>query len=165
MRTACRIVPALVIWQLMPLVFYQFPIVQDMLARLCAVYLTVMTTLLVVSIINRLQYLDSKPGSSRSQYLKSFCGVLRILFIFIAVIIVIAILIDRSPMTLLAGLGATSAILMLVFQDTINGLVAGIRLTSNDMIHIGDRITVPGAFVDGTVIDITTYNCKGTSGR
>ena len=160
MRTACRIAPALVIWQLMPLVFYQFPMVQNMLARLCAVYLTVMTTLLVVSIINRLQYLDSKPGSSRSQYLKSFCGVLRILFIFIAVIVVIAILIDRSPMTLLAGLGATSAILMLVFQDTINGLVAGIRLTSNDMIHIGDRITVPGAFVDGTVIDITLTTVK-----
>ena len=51
-------------------------------------------------------------------------------------IVVVGILINRSPMTLLAGLGATSAILMLVFKDTIDGLVAGVRLTSNEMIHI-----------------------------
>ena len=54
-------------------------------------------------------------------------------------------------MTLFAGLGATSAVLMLVFQDTIQGLVAGIRLTSNEMVHVGDWITVPGTPVDGNV--------------
>ena len=85
---------------------------------------------------------------------------LKILAIFIAVIVVVGILINRSPMTLLAGLGATSAILMLVFKDTIDGLVAGVRLTSNEMIHIGDHIALPGGFVDGTVIDITLTTVK-----
>lgn len=160
LRTACHIVPALVIWLLMPLVFYQFPIVQEVLTRLTAVYLTVVTTRLVVGIIDRLRYLNTKPGNSTNLYLKSFCGVLKILAIFIAVIVVVGILINRSPVTLLAGLGATSAILMLVFKDTIDGLVAGIRLTSNEMIHIGDRITLPGGFVDGTVIDITLTTVK-----
>jgi len=60
----------------------------------------------------------------------------------------------------LAGLGATSAVLMLVFKDTIDGLVAGVRLTSNEMIHIGDHITLPGGFVDGTIIDITLTTVK-----
>ena len=160
LRTACHIVPALVIWLLMPLVFYQFPIVQEVLTRLTAVYLTVVTARLVVGIIDRLRYLNTKPGNSMSLYLKSFCGVLKILAIFIAVIVVVGILINRSPVTLLAGLGATSAILMLVFKDTIDGLVAGIRLTSNEMIHIDDRITLPGGFVDGTVIDITLTTVK-----
>ena len=160
LKVACRIVPALVIWKLMPLVFYQIPVVQEALARLTAVYLTIATTQLAVGIIDRLRYLNTKPGNSRSQYLKSFCGVLKILAIFIAVIVVVGILIDRSPMTLLAGLGATSAILMLVFKDTIDGLVAGVRLTSNDMIHIGDHITLPGGFIDGTVIDITLTTVK-----
>ena len=63
-------------------------------------------------------------------------------------------------MTLLAGLGATSAILMLVFKDTIEGLVAGIRLTSNEMVHVGDWITVPGTPVDGNVVDITLTTVK-----
>ena len=143
LRTACHIVPALVIWQLMPLV-----------------YLTVATTRLVTKLIDRLRYLNTKPGDSTSLYLKSFCGVLKILAIFIAVIVVVGILINRSPMTLLAGLGATSAILMLVFKDTIDGLVAGVRLTSNEMIHIGDHIALPGGFVDGTVIDITLTTVK-----
>lgn len=160
LRTACHIAPALVIWQLMPLVFYQFPMVQEGLRRLTAVYLTIAATRLITGIIDRLRYLNTRPGSSTSQYLKSFCGVLKILAIFIAVVVVIGILINRSPMALLAGLGATSAVLMLVFKDTIDGLVAGIRLASNEMIHIGDHITVPGGFVDGTVMDITLTTVK-----
>ena len=160
LKVACRIVPALVIWKLMPLVFYQIPVVQEALARLTAVYLTIATTQLAVGIIDRLRYLNTKPGNSRSQYLKSFCGVLKILTIFIAAIVVVGILINRSPMNLLAGLGATSAILMLVFKDTIDGLVAGVRLTSNEMIHIGDWITMPDGSLDGTVQDITLTTVK-----
>ena len=160
LKVACRIVPALVIWKLMPLVFYQIPVVQEALARLTAVYLTIATTQLAVGIINRLRYLNTKPGNSTSQYLKSFCGVLKILTIFIAAIVVVGILINRSPMTLLAGLGATSAILMLVFKDTIDGLVAGVRLTSNEMIHIGDWITLTDGSIDGTVQDITLTTVK-----
>lgn len=160
LKVACRIVPALVIWKLMPLVFYQIPVVQEALARLTAVYLTIATTQLAVGIINRLRYLNTKPGNSTSQYLKSFCGVLKILTIFIAAIVVVGILINRSPMNLLAGLGATSAILMLVFKDTIDGLVAGVRLTSNEMIHIGDWITLTDGSIDGTVQDITLTTVK-----
>ena len=164
LKVACRIVPALVIWKLMPLVFYQIPVVQEALARLTAVYLTIATTQLAVGIINRLRYLNTKPGNSTSQYLKSFCGVLKILTIFIAAIVVVGILINRSPMTLLAGLGATSAILMLVFKDTIDGLVAGVRLTSNEMIHIGDWITLTDGSIDGTVQDITLTTVKVKQG-
>ena len=72
----------------------------------------------------------------------------------------VAIAIDRSPLTLIAGLGATSAVLMLVFKDTISGLVAGIRLTSNDMLHRGDWITVPKEGINGTVEDIALTTVK-----
>ena len=72
----------------------------------------------------------------------------------------LAVVIGRSPLTLLAGLGATSAILMLVFKDTITGLVAGVRLTSNDMLHKGDWITVPGTEVNGIVEDMTLTTVK-----
>ena len=80
--------------------------------------------------------------------------------IFIAVIVVIAIAVDKDPSTLFAGLGAASAILMLAFQDTIKGLVAGIRLTNNDMLHIGDWITVPSAGANGRVEEITLTMVK-----
>lgn len=158
--TACNIVPAVVIWKLLPKVFFQYPFVEDTLLRLTAVYIAINSTRLVLQVIARLRFLRQQEGSKSSQYLRSFLGVLRIIVIFIAVIVVVSILIDKNPMTLFAGLGATSAVLMLVFQDTIQGLVAGIRLTSNEMVHVGDWITVPGTPVDGNVVDITLTTVK-----
>lgn len=158
--TACNIVPAIVIWKLLPKVFFQYPFVEDVLLRLTAIYIAINATRLVLQLVDRLHFLRKQEGSSSSQYLRSFLGVLRIIVFFIAAIIVVSILFKKNPMTLLAGLGATSAILMLVFKDTIEGLVAGIRLTSNEMVHVGDWITVPGTPVDGNVVDITLTTVK-----
>lgn len=159
--SACHIVPAIVIWQLIPMVFYQFPLVREILARITAIYITFMTTRTIVVFINGFNNLDTKNRrSSTQQYMKSFCGVLKIVIIFLAIIVMVAIAIGRNPMTLIAGLGATSAILMLVFKDTIEGLVAGVRLTSNDMLHRGDWITVSGTQVNGVVKDMTLTTVK-----
>lgn len=158
--TACNIVPAVVIWELLPKVFFQYPLAEDILLRLTAIYIAINATRLVLQIVDRLRFLRKQEGNASSQYLRSFLGVLRIIVFFIAAIIVVSILFKKNPMTLLAGLGATSAILMLVFKDTIEGLVAGIRLTSNQMVHVGDWITVPGTPVDGNVVDITLTTVK-----
>ncbi|OWP34158.1 mechanosensitive ion channel protein [Prevotella intermedia] len=158
--TACNIVPAVVIWELLPKVFFQYPLAEDILLRLTAIYIAINATRLVLQIVDRLRFLRKQEGNASSQYLRSFLGVLKIIVFFIAAIIVVSILFKKNPMTLLAGLGATSAILMLVFKDTIEGLVAGIRLTSNEMVHVGDWITVPGTPVDGNVVDITLTTVK-----
>ena len=158
--SACQIVPAIVIWQLLPLVFYQYPVVRELLTRLTAIYITVMTVKLVLVFISAVKQLEGEERSARQQYLYSFMGVVRIVILFVADIVVIAIVLDRDPMKLFAGLGATSAVLMLVFQDTIKGLVAGIRLTSNDMLHKGDWITVPKAGANGIVEDMSLTTVK-----
>ena len=158
--SACQIVPAIVIWQLLPLVFYQYPVVRELLTRLTAIYITVMTVKLVLVFISAVKQLEGEERSARQQYLYSFMGVVRIVILFVAAIVVIAIVLDRDPMKLFAGLGATSAVLMLVFQDTIKGLVAGIRLTSNDMLHKGDWITVPKASANGIVEDMSLTTVK-----
>lgn len=158
--SACHIVPAIVIWQLLPLVFYQYPTVREALARLTAVYITVMSIKLGIVFINSLKSIDSKFSTSTQQYMQSFCGVLKIVLIFVGVIVSAALLLGKSPLALFAGLGATSAVLMLVFKDTIEGLGAGIRLTGNEMVHKGDWITVDGTKVDGIVEDITLTTVK-----
>lgn len=157
---ACSIVPALVVWKLLPIVFYEHPVVQEVFNRLTAIYATIATVNLIVVIINSLKRAQSGNGTNMRQYIVSFCGLLQVVVVFIAVIIVISIIINRSPLTLLAGLGATSAILMLVFKDTIEGLVAGIRLTSADMLHVGEWITVPSTNADGTVIEMNLTTVK-----
>ena len=160
LKSACSIVPAIVIWLVLPWTFYDFPSVRELLARLTAIYITVMSTSTVIVFIDSFKLLENGPRSARRQYIYSLCGVLKIIFIFIAIIVVIAIVVDKDPSTLFAGLGAASAILMLAFQDTIKGLVAGIRLTNNDMVHIGDWITVASAGVNGRVEDISLTTVK-----
>ncbi|MGF0099141.1 mechanosensitive ion channel family protein [Prevotella sp. SGI.027] len=156
----CAIVPAVVIYKLLPLVFFEAPFVQEMLNRLTSIYITVTSVHLGIAVINSFRNLETTHSSSRQQYMQSFCGVLKIVAIFIGVIVVVALVIGKSPMKLFAGLGATSAVLMLVFKDTIEGLVAGIRLTSNDMIRRGDWITVPSTTVDGEVMEMTLTTVK-----
>ncbi len=158
--SACHIVPAIVIWQLLPLVFYQFPVVRELLTRITAIYIVVMSVKTALVFLDAIKKLEGERRSNKQQYLYSFIGVVRLLLMFVAAIIVVAIIIDRDPIKLFAGLGATSAVLMLVFQDTIKGLVAGIRLTSNDMLHKGDWITVPKAGANGIVEDMTLTTVK-----
>ena len=162
LKAACSIVPAIVIWLVLPWTFYDFPTVRELLTRLTAIYITVMSTRTLIVFIDSLMLLENSPRSARRQYLYSICGVLKIIIFFIAIIVVIAIVVDKDPSTLFAGLGAASAILMLAFQDTIKGLVAGIRLTNNDMIHIGDWITLNAAGINGRVehISLTTVKVR-----
>ena len=156
----CGIVPAVVIWKLLPMVFFQYPFVRMVLTRLTAIYLTFATVRLCFTFISQLKLFGNGRRTSKQQYILSFLGVVRIIVAFLAVVVTVSIIIDRSPMTLLAGLGATSAVLMLVFQDTIQGLVAGIRLTSNDMLHVGDWITVDSAGADGIVTEMSLTTVK-----
>lgn len=158
--SACSIVPAIVIWQLLPWTFYDYPTVREVLTRLTGIYITVMSVRTIIVFIDSFKQLEGNQRTARQQYLYSFCGVLKIIMVFIAIIVVVAIAIDKDPTTLFAGLGAASAILMLAFQDTIKGLVAGIKLTTNEMVHIGDWITVPSAGANGRVEDITLTTVK-----
>ena len=160
MRKACLIVPAIVVSMFIPNIFVRMPDIMELLERLTGIYITIMSTRLAIEIINSLKMLNSDAQSAHHQYLHTFCGVLKIVVVFLSVIVIVSIVINRNPLTLLAGLGATSAILMFVFKDTISGLVAGIRLTSNDMLHKGDWITVEKAGVNATVEEITLTTVK-----
>lgn len=161
-RAACNIVPAIIVWMLMPPIFFAHPIIQSLILKATAIYITIATMRLVTTFIGSLKLFDNNNDkrSATQQYLHSFCGVLKIIVLFLGVIIIISIIIDRSPLTLLAGLGATSAVLMLVFKDSITGLVAGIRLTSNNMVRKGDWITMDKAGANGVVEDITLSTVK-----
>ena len=161
-RAACNIVPAIIVWMLMPPIFSDHPIIQSLILKATAIYITIATMRLATTFISSLKLFDNDNDkrSATQQYLHSFCGVLKIIVLFLGVIIIISIIIDRSPLTLLAGLGATSAVLMLVFKDSITGLVAGIRLTSNNMVRKGDWITMDKAGANGVVEDITLSTVK-----
>ena len=103
-------------------------------------------------------YTTKKGQKGRS--LKGFVQICQVALFFVGAIIIIALLLDKSPTTLFAGLGASAAILMLVFKDTILGFVAGIQLSANDMVRIGDWIQMPDGSANGIVKEITLNTVK-----
>ncbi|HYQ37677.1 MAG TPA: mechanosensitive ion channel family protein [Pseudomonas sp.] len=92
--------------------------------------------------------------------IKGYLQVLKIAAFTIATVLMIAILVDRSPLILLSGLGAMAAVLMLIFQDTLLSLVASVQISSNDLVRVGDWVEMPQLNADGDVIDIALHTVK-----
>ncbi len=97
---------------------------------------------------------------SKNKPIKGFVQVVKIIVLCGAAIVLISVLIDQSPLLLLSGLGAITAVLLLVFKDTILSLVASVQLTTQDMLRVGDWITMPSMSADGDVIDISLHTVK-----
>ncbi|QIG81349.1 mechanosensitive ion channel family protein [Stakelama tenebrarum] len=116
-----------------------------------------------VALAGALDYVNElyqRRPESKSRPIKGYVQVLKIAMFCGAAILVIATLMDRSPLLLLSGLGAMAAVLMLVFKDTILSLVASVQLSSNDMLRVGDWIEMPQFQADGDVIDIALHTVK-----
>ena len=150
-----HIVPAVIIYTAVPHIFDQFPGIGTALQRVTLAYITAVCILAVNSLISAVNVIYKTYEISKSRPIKAYLQIVKIFVVIVGVIIVITTLINRSPLGLLSGIGAMSAIILLVFKDAILGLVASIQLTGNDMIRIGDWVTVPAYGADGDVIDIT----------
>ena len=129
-------------------------------SRLSLVYLTVMTIMIANSILLGFDDAYSRSGKYKEHPLKGLVQAIQIVIYFIGCIIIVAVLIDKSPSALLAGLGASAAVLMLVFKDSILGFVAGVMLSRNNMIRIGDWIQMPDGSANGTVEEISLNTVK-----
>ena len=113
-----------------------------------------------VSFLNALYKIYGDYELASSKPIKGYVQIGKIIIFIVTGIIAISVLMGQSPLSLLAGLGAMSAVLMLIFKDSLLGLVAGIQLSNNKMLHIGDWITMPKYNTDGTVVDISLVTVK-----
>jgi len=104
--------------------------------------------------------LDAQSARERTRSIKGYLELARILAWAVFLVLAISTLLDRSPLLMLSGLGALSAVLMLVFKDTLLSLVASAQMSSNDMLRIGDWIEMPQARADGFVIDMALHTVK-----
>lgn len=155
-----HIIPGLLVYFLLPLAFVRSREVLDIAQKLSMVYIiaTVLFTLNGTLLMLLDMYEDKAKRKNRP--MKGFVQVLQVLVFFVGGIIIIAVLLGKSPTTLFAGLGASAAILILVFKDSILGFVAGIQLAANDMLRIGDWIEIPHGIANGKVEEITLNTVK-----
>ena len=128
--------------------------------KLCKAYVAIIGVGLLCTIFTSLYQLSHESEKTKDHTLQGVFQMLKIIVISIGAIVVVSIFFDKDPSNLLAGLGASAAILMLVFKDSILGLVAGIQLSANDMLRPGDWITMPKYDADGFVIDVTLTTVK-----
>ncbi len=111
-------------------------------------------------LLTRANEIYLKYPVSRNRPIKGYLQVILIISYILGAILIVSILLDRSPLVFISGLGAMTAILLLVFRDTLLSLVAGIQLTSNDLIRVGDWIEMPQFDADGDVVDIALHTVK-----
>lgn len=133
---------------------------QRLIGNLAQSLLVLCVVMAINSALSALESLYQQTPTSSQRPIKGLLQLVRLALFIIGLLLIIGTLTDQHVGLLLSGLGAMSAVLILIFKDTILGFVAGVQLASNDMLRVGDWITVPGAGADGDVIDITLYTVK-----
>ena len=156
----CHLIPPVIFYALIPLAFSPESSLLPLLLKVCHIYIVVIAMKLVCAVITSLYTISSEHEKLKNHSLKGFYQMLKLLVICIGAIVIIGELIGKNPITILAGLGAGAAVLMLVFQDTIKGLVAGIQLVANDMVRVDDWITMPKYGADGDVMEVSLTTVK-----
>ena len=155
-----HLAPAFVVSSLSNVVFVGYPILNELVEIVINLYLVVIALWVIDSLINAVYKLAEKTEISSKLPLKGICQAIKILINGTGVIFILSILLDKSPIYFISGLGALTAVLLLVFKDVILGLVAGIQLTTNNMVRKGDWIEMPKYGADGDVIDVSLTTVK-----
>ena len=155
-----RLLPPIIWYLFLPMAFATTPTLLLILQKACLIYLVVTTLRLISTFLSTLYELSSNHEKLRHRPLKGIYQMVQLIAILVGVIIMISILIDKDATTILAGLGASAAVMMLIFKDSILGLVAGIQLSANDMLRPGDWITMSKYGADGYVIEVSLTTVK-----
>lgn len=158
MRRLCNIVTPILIYVLLPIAFPEqsetTSHLNKLLSRIIEIYMIIAVVRFINSFLRAVFELAERKPEWHGRPIKGFMQTGQVIVVCVAVILIISILIDRSPAILLTGLGASAAIMSLIFKDSILGLVAGAQLSVNNMLKVGDWIAMPSRGVDGVVEEV-----------
>lgn len=160
MHRAARLIPPLIWYVLLRVTFYDTPVLLNVLHKACLIYLIVAVLQLVAAFLDTLYEISSRHETLRNRPLKGVYQMIKLLAVCVGAILIVSILIGQDATAVLAGLGASAAIIMLIFRDSILGLVAGVQLSANDMLRPGDWITMAKYGADGYVTEVTLTTVK-----
>jgi len=155
-----HIVPAVVIHSAAPLALVDYPDVAATVRTATFVYMALIGMILVDALLNAFSRIYRTFEISTRVHIQPLIQVVKFIVYFLGGIAILAIVLGKSPIVFFSGLGAFAAVLMLIFKDSILGLVAGIQLMSNDMVRRGDWIEMPSQNADGDVVDVSLITVK-----
>ena len=155
-----HLAPALVIWFMAGWALKDYPTYMIAVHKLAYIYMVFVGTIVIISFTESWHIIYNTLPIAQHRHIKGYVQLLKIFIILIAVLVVISVVFGKDISRILAGLGAMAAVLILVFKDTLLGLVASIQLSADKMLKVGDWITIPKRDIDGTVSDITLNTVK-----
>jgi len=154
-----HLAPAAIVFYALQYIFDAEKLV-EFLGNITQAYMVLVVLLVIDALLNAMHEIYMKLPISQGRNIKGYVQVMKIVFYFAAIILIISIFSEKTPTALMAGLGAMAAVLILVFKDTILGFVASIQLSANKMVNVGDWISMPKYNADGDVIDISLNTVK-----
>lgn len=157
-RSFAHILPPVILASALP--FAMQGMLEEVVTRLMRMYIIYNVCYFVTTLMHAIFNIFMHEKHAKASSLKGILQTLQILVWIVSIILMISVLMDRSPLLLITGLGAAATVLMLVFQDSIKGLVAGVQLSMNDMVRVGDWICMPSRDVDGVVTEISLSTVK-----
>lgn len=156
----CYVIPPIFILPFLPLAYDDYPKFIAISERICWIYFILSLAFYLNYLLGGLWHIIGEQERGKNIPMHGLIQLIKVVVFSLSFIVVISILIDKSPLNLITGLGAFAAVLMLIFKDTILGLVAGVQLMQNDIIRKGDWITTSDEKVNGIVEDITLNTVK-----
>ena len=154
------LIPGILIYQTIPVTLDEFPSFIAMALKLTNIYIVVIFLLILNSFLNAVYTMYQKSEFALYHPIKGYIQIGKIVVFIVFFLLILSLLFDQSPIYMLTGLGAFSAVLLLIFKDPILGFVGGIQLSANDMVRQGDWISMPKFGADGTVLEISLTTVK-----
>ncbi|MBB1087193.1 mechanosensitive ion channel [Lysobacter sp. SG-8] len=159
-KRVSHVAPALVVYAGLRLVPGLPELLVLVLGKVALAYMVLVVAMAASAFLSALNDLYERRPDARNRPIKGYVQLGKIVVYVVAMIAIVAVLINKSPLVLLGGLGAFAAVLLLVFKDTILSLVASVQIASNDMVRVGDWIEIPSMGVDGDIVDIALHTVK-----
>ncbi|CAD5378028.1 Mechanosensitive ion channel [Pseudomonas sp. OF001] len=159
-RRLSNIVPALILSSGVTLIPGLHPAVVTVVENVCRAFVVLTIALAIGGALRQANRLYEQRPDAHLKPIKGYLQVLEFAVYALAAILMVATLVDRSPLILLSGLGAMAAVLMLIFQHTLLSVVASVQISSNDILRVGDWVEMPALNADGDVIDIALHTVK-----
>ena len=154
------LIPGILIYQSIPVTLDEFPGFIPMALKLTNIYIIVIFLLILNSFLNSIFAMYQKSEFALYHPIKGYIQIGKIVVFIVVFLLILSLLFNQSPLYMLTGLGAFSAVLLLIFKDPILGFVGGIQLSANDMVRQGDWISMPKFGADGTVLEISLTTVK-----
>ncbi|MEE9543313.1 MAG: mechanosensitive ion channel domain-containing protein [Thermodesulfobacteriota bacterium] len=155
-----RIAPALVIYLLVPVALRGYENISAFITGAAMIYMIIVALVVIDTLLNAVVEIYRTFEASKEIPIKGFLQVVKIIVFFIGLIFIVSIILSKSPLYLISGLGALTAVLLLIFKDSLLGFIAGIQLITNKMIAHGDWVEIPKYGADGDVLEITLTTVK-----